>query len=175
MPIRAKRNIGWPVRKRTVGGVVREAATVLVRHRNQHIWVGNDQAVAVQETRGSGGGCGDIFFDMGCHSGFQRLPGHSHGRNTTSRALPEERVEPRAPPALGDASRVRVGCTPLRCWAHSPRVYMVWRLNYSVKLHRAYFDNLFLVLRNYFAYMLHVVRTQTVFFHPKPKGCSFFA
>ena len=47
----------------TVGGVVREAATVLVRRRSQHIWVGYDQGVAMQETRGSGRGCGDIFFE----------------------------------------------------------------------------------------------------------------
>ena len=47
----------------TVGGVGREAATVLVRRRSQHIWVRYVQAVAMQETRESGRGCGDIFFD----------------------------------------------------------------------------------------------------------------
>ena len=29
------------------------------------LWVGYDQGVAMQETRGSGRGCGDIFFDEG--------------------------------------------------------------------------------------------------------------
>ena len=48
-----------------MGWVVHEAATVLVRRRNEHIWVGYDQAVAMQETRGSRRGCGDIFFDEG--------------------------------------------------------------------------------------------------------------
>ena len=48
-----------------MGGVVREAAMVLVRRRSQHVWVGYDQGVAMQETRRSGRGCGDIFFDEG--------------------------------------------------------------------------------------------------------------
>ena len=48
-----------------MGGVVREAATVIVRCRSQHVWIGHDQGVAMQEARGSGRGCGDIFFDEG--------------------------------------------------------------------------------------------------------------
>ena len=46
-----------------MGGAVREAATVLVRRRRQHVWVGYDQGVTMQETRGSGRGCGDVFFN----------------------------------------------------------------------------------------------------------------
>ena len=57
----AKRNIRRPVRKRTVCRVVREAATTLVRRRSQHMWVGYDQRVAMQETRGSGRDCSNIF------------------------------------------------------------------------------------------------------------------
>ena len=48
-----------------MGGVVREAATVLVRRRSQQVWVRHDQGVAMQKTRGSGRGCGDIFLDEG--------------------------------------------------------------------------------------------------------------
>ena len=48
-----------------MGGVVREATTVLVRRRSQRVWVGYDEEVAMQETRGSGRGCGNIFFDGG--------------------------------------------------------------------------------------------------------------
>ena len=44
---------------------MREAATVLVRRRSENIWVGYDQTVAMQEIRGSGRGCGDMFFDEG--------------------------------------------------------------------------------------------------------------
>ena len=33
------------------------------------------------------------------------------------------------------ASGVRVGCVQLSRWVHSPRIGVLWRLNYSVKLH----------------------------------------
>ena len=46
-----------------MGGLLREAAKVRVRRRNQHVWVGYDQGVAMQDTTGSGRGCGDTFFD----------------------------------------------------------------------------------------------------------------
>ena len=48
------------------------------------------------------------MFRRGCHSVIQRLPTNNHGQNTTSRALPGERVEPRARPTLRGASGVRV-------------------------------------------------------------------
>ena len=62
----AKRNmIAWPVRRRTLGEIVRESATVLGRRRSQHVWVGYGQGEVVQETRWSGRCCGDIYFDEG--------------------------------------------------------------------------------------------------------------
>lgn len=74
--------VGWSVRKRTVGGVAREPATRLVCHRRQQIWVGQDQAVDVQNTRGLGTGCGDARFDEGAAQ-------HSNGYLQTAMAEPQ--------------------------------------------------------------------------------------
>ena len=49
-----------------------------------------------------------------------------------------ERVGPRAPPTLRGTSGVRVGCVQLRGRVHSPRIGVLWRLNYCVKLHREF-------------------------------------
>ena len=56
---------------------------------------------------------------------------------TTSRALPREQVG-RAPATLRGASDVQVGCVHLRRWVHSPRIGVLWQLNYYFKLHREF-------------------------------------
>ena len=89
VPIKLLRRIG----KRTMAEVLHVAATRLVWQRREYIfiyiWVGYDQGVLSQETGGSGGGCGGIFYNNSapqhlnvCHRTAMaetQLPEHSGG------------------------------------------------------------------------------------------------
>ena len=81
----------------------------------------------MQETRGSGRGCGDIIFDdSASHTVImQQLPTNNHDdqNTTTTRALAGERVgPPSTAPTLRGASGMRVGCAQLRRLVCSPRI-----------------------------------------------------
>ena len=86
-----------------VAGEVREAPTALVHRQSQHIWVGYNQGVAMQETRGPGDGCGDTFSMKVSLSNPTTSPTNNHDDNTFFRALPGERIGARVPPALRGA------------------------------------------------------------------------
>ena len=126
------------------------------------------------KTRGPGSCCGDIFIMRGCYSTKQRLPTNSDDQNTIFTALPREPVGPRAPPALRRALGVRVGCTQLRRWVHSPRVGVLWRLNCSVKFHREFSAEESIIF--VFFQILRVVWYKPAFFfNQKSDGSSFFS
>ena len=90
VPIKLLRQVS----KRAMAELVHVTATRLVWQRRKYIWVGYDQGVHLKETGGSGGSCGGILYlvRQERHSTFKRLPSNSDGRNTTSKALPRERV-----------------------------------------------------------------------------------